>query len=301
MGLRGFGTVGSFGYKNWRRIPQLIFPTTLLNLLLFATRHYPLTRGRDFFFRNFVLGRKVVEQLALLPNPQKSRRGFPVFCNPRDTTSDWIKLWGEHERLTERFLLQALKGGGTFLDLGANVGYFSLLIAHEVGERCQVIAFEPNPPIFELLLAGARASRHAGALLAVPLALSDRAGRLDFVVDPENTGHSHLAAAGEAGGKQSVEVVVLDEWLAANPPRSRITAVKLDVEGCELHALRGMERMLREHRPAIVIEVIEEHLQSFGASTAAVAAFLKTLGYDLENASAADGNLYLPSPHQAGA
>ncbi len=276
-----------------RRAHPLI---TLLHPLLFVTRRYPFTRGRDFFFRNFVLRRGLSERLARLPNPQRTRRGFPIFCNPRDTTSDWIKLWGEHERRTERFLLDAMKGGGTFLDLGANIGYFSLLIAHEYGARCHSIAFEPNPPIFRLLAEGVRVSRHAGALAAVPLAISDRGGRLDFVVDPENTGHSHLATAGEAGAKESVEVVVLDEWLAANPPPSRIAAIKLDVEGCELNALRGMERMLREHRPAIVVEVIEDHLRAFGASIAAVAEFLKGLGYDPANTPSEDGNFYLRPP-----
>lgn len=268
-------------------------PPSAFRLLLWAAHRYPLTRGRDFFFRNFVSGRPLQDHLATLPNPIVTRRGFAVFGNPRDTTSDWIRLWGEHERQTERFLLEALDGGGTFLDLGANVGYFSLLIAHELAGRCQVAAFEPNPPIFKLLQAGARASRGATSIRLVPLAISDRAGRLDFVIDRANTGHSHLAGAGETGASGTVEVVALDEWLTQNPPASRIAALKLDVEGCELKALRGMERTLREHRPAIVVEVIEEHMRSFGDSIAALTAFLESLGYPAKAAAPADGNLYL--------
>lgn len=261
-----------------------------------AAQRYPFTRGRDFFFRNFVHGRALEERLAELPNPRRTRRGFPIFCNPHDVTSDWIKLWGEHERVTEQFLLEALGAGGTFLDLGANIGYFSLLIAHELAGRCHVIAFEPNPPIYRLLEAGAGASRGAAALRLVPLAISDRAGRLDFVIDARNTGHSHLAGVHESGATQQVGVVVLDEWLAQNPPPARIAAVKLDVEGCELKALRGMERTLRTHRPALVIEIIEEHLREFGDSDAAVRAFLDGIGYVTAEAHAADGNLYLRPP-----
>lgn len=236
--------------------------------------------------------------LATLPEVQVTRRGFSVHCNPHDLTSDWIKLWGEHERVTETFLLDALGGGGTFLDLGANVGYFSLLIAHELADRCHVIAFEPNPPIFELLQAGAKAARGASVVRTVPLAISDRTGQLDFVVDPANTGHSHLAAAGEGASSRTVEVVILDDWLAEFPPPARIVAVKLDVEGCELKALRGMERMLREHRPALVVEVIEDHLRNFGDSSAELISFLVGLGYPATAAVSADGNLYLPAPRK---
>jgi FkbM family methyltransferase len=145
----------------------------------------------------------------------------------------------------------------------------------------------------ELLQAGASVSRGAAAIRTGPLAVSDRAGQLGFVVDPENTGHSHLAGEEGAGGSRKVAVVTLDEWLFQSPAPSRIAAVKLDVEGCELRALKGMERMLREHRPAIAIEVIDEHLLDFGTRRADVFAFLSALGYSPDQAPTADGNLYL--------
>lgn len=272
----------------------MIFP-----LILAMARRYPFTRGRMRFFLDVVQRGAIEERLAALPAAQRTRRGFEIHCNPHDFTSDWIKLWGEHERLTERFLLDAMKGGGTFLDLGANIGYFSLLIAHEFGERCGVIAFEPNPPIYELLVAGAAASRRVNALRLVPLAISDQPGELSFVVDARNTGHSHLAAPGEPGAARSVPVVVLDDWLAQNPPASPVRAVKLDVEGCELKALRGMARLLREQRPALVVEVIDEHLRQFGDTRAALEHFLSDVGYR-EPWAAEDGNLYFRSPRFVG-
>lgn len=273
---------------------------SLTRCLVALTRRYPLNRGRDFFFRNFARGGALREGLAALPNPRFTRRGFPVFCNPRDLTSDWITLWGEHERVTERFLLEALAGGGVFLDVGANVGYFSLLIAHEYGDRCDVLAFEPNPLIFALLQAGAGCSRGKESIRAIPLAVSNRAGRLEFVLDQDNTGHSRLGAAGQSGSI-AVDVVKLDDWLEANPPVARIAAVKLDVEGCELRALRGMEQMLRRHRPALVVEVIDEHLRDFGDTRTELFAFLDGVGYAVAAGVFADQNLYLrgartPSP-----
>lgn len=263
-----------------------------------AARRYPFTRGRDRFYK-VLRGPALDDYLDNLPAMQTTRRGFTIHCNPRDLTSDWIKFWGEHERLTESFLLEVLQRGGTFLDVGANVGYFSLLVAHELADLCQVVAFEPNPPIFALLQAGVNASRGAQIVRVVPLALADSAGRLEFVVEAGNTGHSHLAASGEGGSSRTVEVVVLDQWLAQFPPPSRIAAIKLDVEGCEFKALRGMERTLREHRPALVVELIEEHLRAFGDSSSEVHAFLEGIGYSVRDAAVADGNLYLRAPGPA--
>ena len=261
-----------------------------------VTRRYPFNRGRDFFFRNFVRGQPLQEKLATLPNPRLTRRGFPVFCNPCDVASDWIKVWGEHERITEKFLLAALAHGGTFLDVGANIGYFSLLVGHEYSDRCQVLAFEPNPPIFALLQAGIERSRGAKIIHSVPLAVSDHAGRLEFILDPENTGHSRLRGSGESARGSPIDVVTLDAWLDEKPPPSKIAAIKLDVEGCELRALRGMERTLRQHQPALVVEIIDEHLRDFGDSRAEPFAFLDRLGYATAAGILADQNLYLQAP-----
>ncbi len=261
-----------------------------LTLLLGLTRRYPLVRGRDFFYRNFVRGKPLQSRLARCGNPVPTRCGFGIFCNGFDYTSDWIKVWGEHETVTEKFLLRHLRGGGAFLDVGANIGYFSLLVAHEFAGRCPVTAFEPNPKICGLLRSSAGCNRGKSAIEIVEAAVSDAAGELELIVDGENTGHAFLGAKGT--GNVRVAVVKLDDWLAQHPPRARIAAIKLDVEGCELNALRGMEATLREHRPALVVEVIEAHLEQFGASVAEVTAFLKSLGYAEETPSR-DDNLYL--------
>jgi len=258
--------------------------------LLALTRRYPLVRGRDFFFRRFVKGKPLQTRLAKCANPVRTRRGFGIFCNSFDYTSDWIKVWGEHETVTEKFLLRHLRRGGAFLDVGANIGYFSLLVGHEFGGRCPVTAFEPNPKICALLRRGAECNRGSAAIEIVEAAVSDAAGELGLVVDGENTGHAFLGTDGT--GSARVAVVKLDDWLAQHPPRGRIAAIKLDVEGCELNALRGMESTLREHRPALVVEVIEGHLRQFGASVAEVWAFLHSLGYAAEMTSR-DDNLYL--------
>ena len=261
-----------------------------LTLLLRLARCYPFVRGRDFFFRHFVRGKPLQQQLARRANPVMTRRGFGIFCNGFDYTSDWIKVWGEHETVTEKFLLRHLRDGGAFLDVGANIGYFSLLVAHEFAGKSPVTAFEPNPGICALLREGAGCSRGRAAIQIVEAAVSDAAGELELVVESGNTGHAFLGA--KEAGSVSVAVVKLDDWLERHPPSQRIAAIKLDVEGCEMKALRGMEATLRKHRPALTVEIIDSHLQMFGSSRGEVIAFLEALGY-VEEMASRDDNLYL--------
>ena len=261
----------------------------LLTLLLSLARRYPLVRGRDFFFRHFVRGKPLQAQLAQLPNPSVTRRGFSIYCNPSDYTSDWIKFWGEHETITETFLLRHLRHGGAFLDVGANVGYFSLLAAHVFREKCHVTAFEPNPSIAALLRQSVEKNSGQNRIRVIEAAVSDAPGELQLVIDRDNTGHSFLGAT--AGSGPRVAVIRIDDWLQSNPPPERITAIKLDVEGCELNALRGMEATLRTHRPALVVEVIDHHLRQFGASRDELLTFVKNLGF-VEEMTSRDDNLY---------
>ncbi len=261
-----------------------------LSLLLQITRRYPFVRGRDFTFRNVVKGKAMQRLLAKQPNPVRTRRGFSIFCNNFDYTSDWIKLWGEHETGTEQFLLRHLRKGGTFLDVGANIGYFSLLVGHVYAGQRQVIAFEPNPVIHALLEKGVKCSRGCAGIQIVEAAASDAAGELELVVDSENTGHAFLGS--KEGGTVRVAVVKIDDWLRQNPPAQRIAAIKIDVEGCEMNALRGMESTLRDHQPALVVEVIDSHLKQFGTGKAELVAFLGSLGY-VEEMVSRDDNLYL--------
>lgn len=267
-----------------------------LTFLLQLARRNPFVRGRDYFFRHFVKGKPLQAQLAKRANPLLTRRGFPIFCNGFDYTSDWIKVWGEHEIVTEKFLLRHVRKGSAFLDVGANIGYFSLLIAHEFAGQCRVTAFEPNPKICALLRQGAEGSRGRSGIQIVEAAASDAAGELELVVDAENTGHAFLGAKGE--GSVRVAVLKLDDWLEKHPQPEPVAAIKLDVEGCEMKALRGMEATLRKHRPALVVEVIDSHLEQFGSSRSELIAFLTALGY-VEETPSRDDNLYLVSSHSA--
>jgi FkbM family methyltransferase len=210
-----------------------------------------------------------------LENPSRTRHGFRIHTLSDDLTSDWIKVHGQHEVPTERFILDHLKGDSTFLDIGANIGYFSLLAAWT--GRADAIAFEPQRVLAQLLARSAQANRFRREIRVENLALSDAPATMRMTSCPGNTGHAQLVSS-EAAQGESVAVVVLDEWLRGRSLLP-VSVCKIDTEGAEYRVLRGMAQLLERDRPALVIELIEDHLAAFGSSRAEVRAWLAAHGY----------------------
>lgn len=140
-----------------------------------------------------------------------------------------------------------LSPGDTFIDIGGNVGVMSFQAADAVGATGRVIAFEPNMRNVDAFRRGIVANGFDNVLL-LPLALSDHRHMIGL------TAASNAKVMGDAVATQSADVVqavAADEMLAGE---ARIDLVKIDIEGFELPALRGMDRALRRHRPKILCE-----------------------------------------------
>ena len=168
-----------------------------------------------------------------------------------------------YEPRTTDYIRQHLREGGTFADVGANHGYFTILAAALVGERGRVFAFEPNPPVYEQLDQHVRLNDFGRRVVLVQQALSDTSqeGAPFFV--SQFGGNSVLsslmpAASTLAIGGLSPDRTILvrtgtfDRWLAASGVR-RVDLVKIDTEGAEAHVVRGMSEALRDGRVGAVV------------------------------------------------
>jgi len=188
-----------------------------------------------------------------------------------------------------RFLEQTLRPGSRFLDIGANVGFFSLMAARLVGPTGRVYAFEPEPRIFEALARSARVNGYE-QLQAFQLALSDREDELAFYRARDGTASSLVP---EAPGREAryertltARVTSLDRLVAEGKlDISGLTAIKVDVEGEEVRTVAGMrESLAAAGYPPIWCEV-RGPADGPGASTRApntypgVRALLEPLGY----------------------
>jgi FkbM family methyltransferase len=171
------------------------------------------------------------------------------------TYPDCCMAAGLYELDTLRLIRRTLRPGDHFADCGANVGYFTLAAARLVGPTGRVDAFEPDPLNRARLEAHLAANDSPAWVRVHPVALSDRPGEATLyhpTGDARNHGEASLFAPPGATTAQSytVSTARLDDILDASP-----RLVKMDIEGAELTALRGAERLLRSPRsPAFVIE-----------------------------------------------
>lgn len=175
-----------------------------------------------------------------------------------------LRVSGRGEPLVERAFLDLLSPGAVVYDLGANIGWYSLLAARVVGPRGSVLAFEPS--LENALLAQQNATVNGlDNITVVAAALTDRDGWVAFLQRGSLEGRlekddSDAQAERRARqrirfeGRTLVPITSLDSWLAqtGEPPPS---VVKIDVEGAEVGVLRGMKQTLSSARPTLVIEL----------------------------------------------
>jgi FkbM family methyltransferase len=167
-------------------------------------------------------------------------------------------LWlGTYEPDMQRAVRDLARPGMTVYDLGANIGYTTLLFAKVVGETGRVLAVEPLPANVARLRAAVELNHMQGRVTVVERAIGPRRGRETFLVH-RSPGMGRLEqATGRAESFQDaveVEVASVDDLLYAEgfpPPH----LVKMDLEGGEGRALEGMGRLLRDVKPILLIEV----------------------------------------------
>lgn len=156
-----------------------------------------------------------------------------------------------------RAFLKVLRPGMTFFDIGAHVGYFSLLASHLVGEKGQVHSFEPTPRTFRLLSENAR--QHAN-ITVNNLAVYSHAdemvfndfGALGFAFNsffPARVPGSKP----EPEVKHRIQTISIDEYVAKTGVKPDV--IKIDAESAEYQIIQGMKTTLEKHRPFFVIEV----------------------------------------------
>lgn len=183
-----------------------------------------------------------------------------------------------HEAFSRGLFEEALKPGMTVVDGGAHIGLYSLLASRRVGVYGTVIAFEPDPYNYRTLVLNARANR-CGNLVILQKALSDTSGKRQFFQYPSTISSSLVHREGvDRGLAVEIETAALDTELPAL--RGSSVLVKLDIEGAEVLALRGMRDFLRrQDRVVLFLEVHPSILCQAGFVSEDVLHELEALGF----------------------
>jgi len=204
-----------------------------------------------------------------------------------------IRLYGDSElcrliycrnfEATEReFVNHFLRPGDVFVDVGANIGLFTLIAASRVGPTGKVIAFEPTSKIYERLVGNVRLNRLRN-VDCVRSALSDHTGELDLLqsVDGFDAWNSFAGPTkGQSALPERVGVIEWDRYAEVHRLSGKVTMMKIDVEGWESRVLTGGREMLsRSDSPVLQVEFTDDAAQAAGSSCRALYEFLESLGY----------------------
>jgi len=184
-------------------------------------------------------------------------------------------IWEPYET---SLVLTLLRPGDVFIDVGANVGYFSVVAASVVGAQGAVFAFEPDPDNCRLLRANAKLNELDDRITVVEAALSDAAGPGELFLSADNLGDHQVYAGNES--RSSVPIALLDggKYLAGR--LQRIDLLKVDTQGSEYQVMAGLAPLLTglARPPRIIIELTPHSLRQAGASGRALIELLATLG-----------------------
>lgn len=207
------------------------------------------------------------------------RHGIDMQVDISDYIGHYL-YFGFQDDSTEK-LFSLVKPDAHILDVGANIGWTALRMA-SLANRGWVRAFEPDPVNFARCQANV--SRNTAANLKVlQAALGSRRGVASMEVrTPSNLGGNRVAPQGQ--GTEVVEIWPLDEIIDQFPD-AHIDLIKVDVEGYEMHVLRGAAQTLRRSMPVLFVELDDNNLRDQGDSAESLVTYLEDLGYSLTDAT----------------
>lgn len=203
-------------------------------------------------------------------------RGFDTFS----------EFWGGKTLIPPpaeaRFVKHSVDQPGAVIDVGANVGFFALLVSRWAQTR-EIHAFEPSPKNYRKLCENVELNVAQGCVHTHPLALSDHEGLLSFLADERNPTRNRAIVAPnpELEGSTTVNATTLDQF-AFDQQIGEIALLKIDVEGYEPNVLRGAAKLLKEKRcRAGLIELCPANLRQCHTSVEELLELVGQLGYEL--------------------
>jgi FkbM family methyltransferase len=235
----------------------------LVAALLVTARRAPAGRARSNVYRGFSepLLRRFNGTLEV-----PACGGSRIVVDPSDYVNRIIAITGVWEPQVTAAFQALLSPGDACVDVGANIGYFSLLAARLVGSRGHVYAVEPSSPSYDRLTKNLELN-NATNVTALRFAAAADEGEATLYEGPRsNRGASSLYPSRSCHGSAISSVPLRRvESLISRDEVLRLRLVKIDVEGYEIEVLRGLEPLyLRGARPALVLEIFTEWLEVEG-------------------------------------
>jgi FkbM family methyltransferase len=208
--------------------------------------------------------------------------GYSFHCDLRDAISREVCFAGHYEPQETALVQSILQSGMSFVDVGANWGYFTLLAASLVGPTGRVLSLEPDPRLFPILQENVRRGE-LNQVTVLQVAAAHEPGTLmlaGYAEDGGNFGVSRIVA--NSGEEHQVFQVRSDSLDRILHPQgfSSVDLLKMDIEGAEAFAIAGLENSLAEKKiKRLVLELHPAQLAEHGSSITAIVQILQNAGY----------------------
>ena len=174
---------------------------------------------------------------------------------------EYLKILFENESIMTKFVQSNIKKGDIVLDLGANIGYWTCLLAELVGEDGRVYAFEPEPHNFELLKKNIEINNYTNVTLEQK-AISNKTGKTKLFISDVKTDHRIYDWSGNQKSME-VDVVSLDDYF--KDKETGVDYIKSNLQGADFAAVQGMSNLLKDSKNLkMIVEYHPDTLKEFG-------------------------------------
>ena len=219
----------------------------------------PRPSGTSISFRVWRGLRRVWHAVLPAKMPRRFVRGGIHYASDlTDYVAKTVAVKGHLERAQTLYFFNAARRRGCdiFLDIGANFGYYSLT-ATKTGDFAEIHAMEAHPKTYRRLLENIKANRLQNAIIPHEIAASDKSGEL--FIDDKSSGAAAVSSDMREGATIKIQSAPLDSLFNFS---GRNIAVKMDVEGHEVAALKGMKHLLARNSVLLQVEVLPENSES---------------------------------------
>lgn len=248
-----------------------------------------LRYGKSKWGKYLVIKLRFIAQKQIKKNKSKIEAFSPAWVRIKDAgylkldPSDFIdyELYttGDFEPTLKRLFKALLKPHYNAIDIGANIGYFTLVLANLLPQG-KVFAFEPTPNMYQKLQQNLEKNK-IGNVQLFKNAVLDQNRPIEINIPTQkikNSGRASIRNIEQIATKTHVDGICIDSLL---DKFSKIDFIKIDIEGAEHLALKGMQNLINRDKPFIAFELTDNFLKQLGSSSEKILLFLQELNYTL--------------------
>jgi FkbM family methyltransferase len=214
-------------------------------------------------------------------------QGHKMFLDSKDSL--WLLTSQVYEPHETELAKTMVRKGDVVLDIGANIGYFTLIFARLVGGKGRVFAFEPDPENFALLKKNIEINGYKN-VVPIQKAVSNKTGTIKLFISKYNNGDHRIYDSHDGSAPIKVGVTRLDDYFRGY--RGKIDFIKMDIQGAEPGALLGMKRLLKRNKKArAFVEFWPYGLEKSGTAPEELLQLLLGEGFTLFDVSEEKGRM----------